>query len=449
MTSKKRVLIITYYWPPSGGIGVLRCLKISKYLREFGWEPVIYTAEGATYPTEDLTNFKDILEGTEIIKGKIWEPYSIYKFITRKPKTANVNNVFYTKEKKASWAHKFSVWIRSNFFIPDARCMWIKPSVKKLKKYLEENPVDAIFSNGPPHSNTRIATLLKKETGIPWLADFQDPWTQIDYYQLLSLTKFGDRKHRRMEQEAFKYADEITIVSPSWKKDLEDIGAHNVSVIPWGYDPEDYKALKTKVSDKFIISHLGILGFDRNPEILLTAIKALVDSSDKYKNTIEVQLAGQVDYSVKESIEKNKLNENVKYLGNLTRSDALQLMKDSSLLLLLLNKQSNAKGRIPGKIFEYLAVKRPTLCLGMTVSDSADIIRNAKAGWAYEYEDYNNIIDLLKSEVDKFITNKNTQDLDSDIEQFSIVTQTEKIAALLDSISKSNSNDSKINGQSE
>ena len=126
-----------------------------------------------------------------------------------------------------------------------------------------------------------------------------------------------------------------------------------------------------------------------------------------------------------------------------------QLMKDSSLLLLLLNKQSNAKGRIPGKIFEYLAVKRPTLCLGMTVSDSADIIRNAKAGWAYEYEDYNNIIDLLKSEVDKFITNKNTQDLDSDIEQFSIVTQTEKIAALLDSISKSNSNDSKINGQSE
>jgi hypothetical protein len=138
-----------------------------------------------------------------VLRQPIWEPYAWYKRLTGKAKDANVNNVFYVQEDKQSWLHRFSVWVRSNFFIPDARAAWVKPSVRFLVNYLETHPVDAIFSDGPPHTNTRIATLVSKATGIPHLADFQDPWTQVDYYQLLSLTAWADRKHQRLEQESF------------------------------------------------------------------------------------------------------------------------------------------------------------------------------------------------------------------------------------------------------
>jgi len=432
----KKVLIISYYWPPCGGIGVLRCLKIAKYIRQFGWEPVIFTAEGADYPSIDHTNEKDIHPDTVILRQKIWEPYNIYRAITGKKKNTNVNNVFYTKEEKAGFAHNLSVWIRSNFFIPDARCMWIKPSVKFLTQYLKDNPVDAIFSDGPPHSNTRIATLLKQKTGIPWLADFQDPWTQIDYFSLLKLTSKGLKKHRKLEQEAFAAADKITIVSPTWKKELEIIGARNVSVIPWGYDPDDYDHLLHNPSDNFIISHLGILGYDRNPKILFKVIAELISVNPIFKQKVRLKFPGQIDYSVKECVSKYKLDDFVDLPGNLNRKEALQLMKDSNLLLLLLNKQANAKGRIPGKLFEYLAVKRPILCIGDTNGDSANIITKTKSGYTSSYSDEKILKDTLVEEFSNFISGLNQEDTASKIQEYSMLNICESIAEHLNKICK-------------
>ena len=430
----KKVLIISYYWPPCGGIGVLRCLKIAKYLREFGWEPIIYTADNADYPSIDESNFKDIDPDTLVLKQPIWEPYKVYRKLTGKAKDANVNNVFYTKEEKAGIAHKLSVWVRSNFFIPDARCMWINSSVKFLTKYLQDNQVDAIFSNGPPHTNTRIATLVKEATGIPWLADFQDPWTQIDYFSLLNLTSWGLAKHKRYEQQAFKGADLMTIVSPTWKKELEDIGAKNVNVVQWGYDPQDYKELKHQPSGKFVISHLGILGYDRNPEILFSAIGSLIKENQEFADRLQIQLPGQVDYSVKESINKHDLQDHVIIPGNINRVDALQMMKDSHILLLLLNKQANAKGRIPGKLFEYLAVRRPILCIGDSTGDSADIVRTTKGGDASEYEDFDYLKSIVLERFTQFENGNGAIDIKSDIDQYSIKRLTSKIAGLLDEI---------------
>lgn len=430
----KRVLIISYYWPPCGGIGVLRCLKIAKYLREFGWEPVIFTAENADYPSHDETNFKDIHPDTTILKQRIWEPYHIYRKITGKKKNANVNNVFYTKEEKAGLAHKLSVWIRSNFFIPDARCMWINPSVKYLVNYLQENPVDAIFSNGPPHSNTRIATLVKQATGIPWLADFQDPWTQIDYFGLLNLTKRGLAKHQRLEQEAFKLADKMTIVSPSWKEDIEEIGASNVSVVPWGFDEDDYQGLTHQESGDFIISHLGILGYDRNPEGLFEALSSILKTDDEFAAKLRIELPGQVDYSVLDSIKRYGLESYVELPGHVDRKEALQVMKNSNILLLLLNKQSNAKGRIPGKLFEYLAVKRPILCIGDSTGDSAAIVRSSSAGSTSEYDHVEQLKTFVKAEFAAFLNGTNQLDVKSNIAQYSIKKLTGRIAGYLDEL---------------
>lgn len=431
---KKKVLIISYYWPPCGGIGVLRCLKISKYLRNFGWEPIIYTAKNAHYPNIDHSNEKDIAEGLTVLKQPIWEPYHLYKFFTGQKKDANVNNVFYVKEDGESPIHKLSVWIRSNFFIPDARARWIKPSVKYLKEYLEENPVDAIFSNGPPHSNTRIATLIKKELGIPWLADFQDPWSQVDYFKLLKLTSWGMKKHLKMEQEAFQYADKTTIVSPTWKGDLEDLGAHNVSVIPWGFDPDDYANLEDQVDSLMTLTHLGIMGYDRNPEVLLKVIAELGKELPDFSKLFRLKLVGQVDHSIKSLIEQLEVESMVDFVGSVDRGTALKMTKSSNILLLLLNQQDNAKGRIPGKLFEYLAVKRPILALGPANSDVAHIISESQGGKSLEYDDFEGLKKHLSCLFEAYNSNKLAEPINTQIEQYSIIKLTERIASFLDQI---------------
>jgi hypothetical protein len=396
MTREKKILIISYYWPPCGGIGVLRCLKFAKYLTRLGWDVTVFTAEDAHYPAIDHTNDNDIPENLKVIKQKIWEPYSVYKLITGQKKDANVNNVFYARDKKTGLLHKFSVWVRSNFFIPDARCFWVQPSVKKLQSYLKENPVDVILSNGPPHSNTRIATLIKKKTGIPWLADFQDPWSQVDYFRMLRLTKWGLRKHLRLEQEAFQAADKITIVSPTWKRDLEKIGAQNVSVLEWGYDPDDYKDLKRKPHKKFNIAHIGILGHDRNPIVLFKVLSELISENQNFREDFELSLVGQVDNSVRDTIAAFGLSKYTHDHGYVSRHDALQLTINSHILLLPLNQQDNVMGRIPGKLFEYLAVQRPIIVLGPKGSDSAKITESTNSGKSFSYKDASIKAHILK-----------------------------------------------------
>lgn len=433
--SRKKVLIISYYWPPSGGIAVLRCLKWAKYLREFGWEPIVFTAENAHYPSLDPSNEKDIPEGMTVLRGKILEPYALYKRFTGQDKDANVNNVFYVQDEEPGWAHRFSVWVRSNFFIPDARAMWIRPSVRFLLKYLQENPVDAIVSDGPPHSNTRIATLLKQKTGIPWLADFQDPWTQVDYYQMLSLTQWADRKHHRLEQEAFRAADKTTIVSHSWKAELERIGAHNVSVIPWGYDPEDFENIKPADVQGFTFMHLGIMGHDRNPETFFKVLREIGEEYEDFTQHLRLELVGQVDFSVQEAYTMEGLMEQVHLPGSVPRARALELTAGSPVLLLLLNKQENVKGRIPGKLFEYLAARRPILVLGPTDSDVARIVRETESGVSCDYEDATAIKQTVLALYQKFLSGKLQEPLRGNIEPYSVRNLTKRLAGFLEEIS--------------
>ncbi|PHN07561.1 glycosyltransferase family 4 protein [Flavilitoribacter nigricans] len=432
--SRKKVLIISYYWPPSGGIAVLRCLKWAKYLREFGWEPVVFTAEDAHYPSLDPSNEKDIPEGMTVLRGKIFEPYALYKRFTGQDKDANVNNVFYVQDEQPGWTHRFSVWVRSNFFIPDARAMWIRPSVRFLLDYLQEHPVDAIVSDGPPHSNTRIATLLKQKTGIPWLADFQDPWTQVDYYQMLSLTSWADRKHRRLEQEAFRAADKTTIVSPSWKAELEKIGARNVSVIPWGYDPEDFENIEAAAVSGFTFMHLGIMGHDRNPETFFRVLREISEEYEDFLQHLRLELVGQVDFSVQEAYSMEGLSEQVTLPGSVPRGRALELTAGSPVLLLLLNKQDNVQGRIPGKLFEYLAARRPILVLGPPDSDVANIVRETASGVTCDYEDAAGIKEAVLKLYQQYLAGSLQKPLRGEIEQYSVRNLTQRLATYLDEI---------------
>jgi len=432
---RKKVLIITYYWYPSGGIGVLRCLKIAKYLRAFGWEPIIYTAKNAHYPSIDESNLKDVPQNITVLRQPIFEPYSLYKKFTGKPPEANVNHALVANEDKESWKHKVAVWIRSNFFIPDARAFWIRPSVKFLVKFLKKNPVDAIFSDGPPHSNTRIACLVKQQTGIPWLCDFQDPWTQMDLYERLSVSKLAWKKHQKMEQEVFQTADAITIVSETWKKDLESIGAKNVSVVHWGYDEDDFKHANFAPDWKLTLTHVGLLGEDRNPENLFAAMQELNKELTDFKQLFRLRLVGEVDSKVKQTAEKYKVTELIEYIPQVPRNEALKYIINTQVLLLLLNDAGNVMGRIPGKFFEYLAAKRPILCLGVVGGDVDKIMQKTHAGVSINYADKQGIKVQLLSFYDNYKEAGIIESKTCHIEEFTNKNLTKKIANLLDGIS--------------
>ncbi|HKI88004.1 MAG TPA: hypothetical protein VKA38_03185, partial [Draconibacterium sp.] len=176
----KRVLIITYYWPPSGGGGVQRWLKFVKYLPSNGWKPVVAVPENPEYPVIDLSLQEDVPKEAEIIKLPIWEPYGIFKKITGRKKEERVNTGLLFDEKKQTSIEKISLAIRGNFLIPDPRIFWVKPSIKRLKKLIPELNVEAIITTGPPHSVHLIGYRLNKIFGIPWIADLRDPWSNLD-----------------------------------------------------------------------------------------------------------------------------------------------------------------------------------------------------------------------------------------------------------------------------
>jgi glycosyltransferase involved in cell wall biosynthesis len=431
----KKVLIITYYWAPSGGIGVNRCLKFAKYLLKFGWEPVIYTAENADYPYIDEENLKQVPKNITVLKKKIIEPFRFYKFLSGKKKNEAMNNPIHVRDGKRKLINNLSIWIRGNFFIPDARALWIKPSVKYLSEYLTKNHIDAILTDGPPHTNTVIAQKLSKKFNIPWLADFQDPWTQVDYYKLLKLSKPADKKHRQLEQETFKTAKKITIASPTWKKDLEAIGAKNIDVIFWGYDEEDFKTLKQNNLDKkFSIYHAGMLGFDRHPCTLLKVLADLKTEIKGFDNDLEIKFAGFVDYSVTQTINELKLNNNFTNLGTVKRTKALELTLSSQILLLLINKAENAQGRIPGKLFELMRSHRPILTLGTLNSDVHNIIEKTNIGAYFNYDDYQSIKTFITEKYKLYKQQKNIVDTTIDITEYSVENQTKKVAIYLNEI---------------
>ena len=431
----KKVLIITYYWPPSGGIGVQRCLKFAKYLRDFGWEPVVYAPKSAQYLYFDETNIKDIPRNITILKQPIKEPFNIFKKLSGRKKD-DASNPVYARGKKVKFIDSLAIWIRGNFFIPDARSLWIKPSVKYLTEYLNNNHIDAILTDGPPHTNTVIGCRLAEKLNIPWLADFQDPWTQVDYYKLLKLTKRADKKHRRLEQEVFKTAKKITIASPSWKKDIEKIGAKNVDVILWGYDEDDYRSFsKQTLDEKFTIVHTGLLGFDRKPDVLFEVLKDIKNEIPQFAEDLKINLAGMVDYSVLESLKQNGLEKNTNNFGTINRNEAIGLVMRAQLLLLPINKAENALGRIPAKLFEYLRSQRPILYLGPLNGDVANIINYTSSGKCFQYNDYENIKSFIKYRYKRFLESE-TDNSTFDISEYSVKKQTGKLANYLDEIIK-------------
>ncbi len=434
----KRLLVISYYWPPSGGAGVQRWLKFVKYLRGFGWEPVIYTAENPEVPAIDTSLLSDVPENIEVIKTKIWEPFTIYKRFVGRKKEDKIKAGFLSEEKAPSKAENISVWVRGNFFVPDARKFWIKPSIKFLKKYLRENPVDAMVSTGPPHSMHLIALGLKRGLGIPWLADFRDPWTKIDFYQDLMLTGFANKKHHRLEQKVLKTADMLTTVSSNWARDFHGLGAKKIEVVTNGFDPDDFSSLSESKCDKFEICHLGSMNKDRNPEVLWKVLSGLCNTINGFKNDLKISFLGFTDYSVTKNLENEGLTEFAEMVKYLPHKEVLQRAKNAGILLLPLNDTPNVNGIIPGKLFEYIALKKPIFCIGDVDGDSSGIISETKSGITVGFADEKAMREYILEKYKDFKVGKDFHVDSVGTGKYSRKKLTGRMASLLDEMVKNN-----------
>lgn len=431
----KKVLIITYYWPPSGGAGVQRWLKFSKYLPEFGWQPVIYTPENPEIPAVDESLLKDVNSSTVVLKRPIMEPFGLYKRLTGKGKDAKLGSGFIREEKGVSLLENISVFVRGNFFIPDTRMLWIRPSVNFLLKYIKENGIDVIISTGPPHSMHMIALGLKKRLGIKWIADFRDPWTNIDYYKDLKLTAFSDRKHKRLEKEVLVNADTVISVGPTLSNELELLGAGKVVTITNGFDTEDMSDEMLVRDKKFSIVHIGSVNKDRNHEVFWSAIAELQSEHPSLKDDLEIRFVGKVDVSVFDRIKKYGLENNFVHVPYIRHDEVFSAMKKANVLYLPVNNAPNAKGILTGKFFEYMAARRPVLAVGLPDSDIGSIIRELKLGNIFNFADKQGIKEYIASLFLKF---RNNQDVivKADVSRYSRKNLTKRLCEVLEDITK-------------
>lgn len=380
-----------------------RWLKMTKYLHQFGWEPVVFTADGADYPVTDETLYDDVRKDITVLKHKIFEPYNLYRIFTGKKKNEKIHSGLMDEgNTKPGITKKIAVWIRGNIFIPDARKFWIHPSAKYLITYLKQNPVDAIISTGPPHTTHLIAKKVKEKTGIKWIADFRDPWTQIDFYDQLMLSKYADAKHKRLEKGVMQYADKVVTVSESWTKEMEKIRGSKVDVITNGFDASDYASIHVLLDEKFSITHSGMMNADRNTDVLWQSLAELCAENADFKNDLCIRLIGKNDASVYASLEKYQLKNNLELIDYLPHKDVAVKQKQSAINLLPINNTPNMMGIIPGKLFEYLAAERPVLVIGPKDGDSAKIILQSEAGAVCDYTDVKGCKEIVSEMYKKF-----------------------------------------------
>ncbi|MAZ27082.1 MAG: glycosyl transferase family 1 [Cytophagaceae bacterium] len=379
-----RVLIICYYWPPAGGPGVQRWLKFVKYLPQFGIEPVVYIPENPSYPLQDNSLLEEVPGAVKILKYPIKEPYALASLFSKK-QTNNLSAGIIQEHKKQSLMQRMMLYIRGNFFIPDARRLWVGPSVGFLGGYLDENPVDAIITTGPPHSLHLIGLSLKRKKNLPWLVDFRDPWTTIGYHEQLKLTKKSRKKHEALEHEVLNAADAVIVTSPSTKRDLEKKTQSPVTCITNGFDEEEVPQGKPGVY--FTLAHIGSLLSKRNPEILWKILAQIKQERFDFAERLKIKLAGKVSETVLQSLDSHGLKENVELTGYLTHPEALRAQHEAFALLLIEIDTPETQVIIPGKVFEYLAARRPILAVGPSGADFFELVEQCDSGRCFTYQD--------------------------------------------------------------
>lgn len=419
----KKILFITYYWPPSGGPGVQRSLKFVKYLHEFGIQPIVLTVDDkkASYPIIDDTLKDEIPDTVKVIRTNTFEPLNLYKKVS---KQGDYPHSGFVNESNPGFFAKASRFIRGNFFIPDARVGWNKHLIRKAGEIIEKENIDIIITSSPPHSTQVAALKLKEKYHVKWIADLRDPWTDIYYYKEMMHLPFAKRKDAKLEKEVLDNADKVITVSDDLKRIFSGkiINPDKLEVIFNGYDETDLKSVKRKEVEDFTIVYSGTIADSYKVDSFLKATSELLNEGFKF----EINFVGKVSENIKDQIDQFGLKENVKYFGYLKHKESLNHVINSSALLLVIPEIENNKGIITGKIFEYLGAQKPIIGIGPIDGDAGRLIDFCNAGKMFDYNDFIGV----KKFVHQLITFSNFHANDN-YKEFSRRHQTEKLAGLI------------------
>ena len=436
----KRVLIISYYWPPTGGSGVQRWVKFAKYLPMEGWQPVIYTPENPEQLAVDASLEAEVPAEAEVIRRRIVEPYEMYKKVLRKSghskEAVEVNPV---NAQNKSTLQKIAMWVRGNLFRPDPRCLWIGPSVRFLKKYLEEHPVDLIVSTGPPQSMHLIGRKLARETGLPWIADFRDPWTKIFYFKHLSMTHATEKWHKRMEKKVLDEASAVVAVSPLVQQEFQAMTQTPVELITNGFDECDFvrdtdPRIAAGGPDKnFTITHTGLFAADGNPTTLWNVLGKKCARNIEFKNSLRINLIGKTDEQIVNAIKEAGLIGNLNDMGYQPHAVAIEEQRKASLLILPLRKEPEYKAVLPGKLFEYLASWRPVLGVGQPDGAMSMILNTTKTGVVFDWDDEKSIDRYISLCWEKHLAGELTVE-DADLSRFTRRNLTRQMVELFEKL---------------
>jgi len=394
---EKKVLIISYYWPPSGGSGVQRWLKFVKYLPSFGWQPFVFTPENPSFEVRDDTLLKDVPAEAEVIHFPIWEPYSMFRrtsaMMGRKP----LKQTDFVTTGKKSFFQYITSWTRGNLLIPDGRVFWVKPSVTFLSDFLKSNSIRTIITTGPPHSMHLIGLRLKRlNPSLRWIADFRDPWSEWDFLDTLSLTGFARRRHQQLEREVLRTADSVVTIAPYHVKRFEALGGRKVELVTNGFDEDDFKGVDRVRTDRFTIRHIGMVDELRDPRPFMMALKEVFNDHPDWKGQISVEFIGSVNSAFKNFVTTDGVLAPVTSFRDPLPHDALvQLYGATDVQLLVLAHTALAPGNLPGKFFEYLASGNFILGIGSVDGDAAEVLQQTQAGHMIDRENVQGIKDQI------------------------------------------------------
>lgn len=426
-SARKKVLILTYYWPPAGGAGVQRVVKFVKYLPHFGYDPVVLTVRNGEYPTYDESLLKDIPTEVEVVKTPTVEFFRFFKILTGRSRKKGLPTTI-LKTDEPSRIDRIFRWIRYNFFIPDARVGWRPFAIRAGMKIIRRHRPDIIFSTSPPHSVQLIGRALHRRTGIPWVADFRDPWTEAFWLWELPQYPRAYRRNQQLEREVISGADGVITVSEGMRQVLNKSG-RQMKVIPNGFDEESFAGYKKQDSGKFRLVYTGTLSKSQHPAKLL---QALVDLPAEIRADITFDLYGAIDEHFKSEVQRLELEEMVQFHGYVPHAEAVQQMFDANLLVLL-TPRTKMKGITTQKLFEYMATGNFILGFGDPEDDPARILEECEAGTCIDYADA--VGPILRQQYESWARQgRQASEVSTKIKKYSRKILTEQLAGLFDRV---------------
>ena len=435
----KKILIITYYWPPAGGPGVQRILKFVKYLRDFGWQPILVTPKDGTYPSRDESLEADIPEDVEVIKTATFEPFAIYNALMGKKNKKEMSIGLIGLNDK-SWKTRVTNFIRANYFIPDARKGWNKYAYKAAKAIIENEKIEAVLTSGPPQSTHLIGLKLKNKFKLPWVADFRDPWTNVFYNHFFPRTNSTIKKDYSLESKVLTTSDGILTATQGIADEFSDRQSR-YEIIHNGFDENDIKSYSKTKSEKFTLVYTGNFKPNQDLPTLWKVLEELQKESKINDSNFALKFIGKMDPGVKQTLQQSPISTLVAFGEYVPHQEAVLQMQQASMLLFVVPNEKNNALIITGKLFEYLASLTPLLSIGPKKGNADQILNNVGRDAIIDYDDFERLKSAIEHHIDHWVSNDSISfqhEMDEGLKRYSRKELTGKLATMLNQLTGTN-----------